>query len=36
MDTPVYVLENEAHKLLWDFEIQADLQISARRPDQTY
>ena len=25
--------ENEMHKLLWDFEIQTDHQISARRPD---
>ena len=27
------VLENEVHKLLWDFEIQTDHLISARRPD---
>ena len=27
------VIENETHKLLWDFETQTDLQISARRPD---
>ena len=27
------VLENEMHKLLWDFEIQTDPLISARRPD---
>ena len=27
------VLENEMHKLLWDFEIQTDHLISARRPD---
>ena len=27
------VLENEKHKLLWDFEIQTDRLISARRPD---
>ena len=27
------VLENETNKLLWDFEIQTDHQISARRPD---
>ena len=26
------VLENEMHKLLWDFEIQTDHLISARRP----
>ena len=25
--------ENETHKLLWDFEVQTDHQISARRPD---
>ena len=27
------VLENEMHKILWDFEIQTDHLISARRPD---
>ena len=27
------ILENEMHKLLWDFEIQTDHLISARRPD---
>ena len=27
------MLENETHKLLWNFEIQTDPQISARRPD---
>ena len=27
------VLENETHKLVWDFEIQTDHKISARRPD---
>ena len=27
------ILENGTHKLLWDFEIQTDHQISARRPD---
>ena len=27
------VLENETHKILWDFDIQTDHQISARRPD---
>ena len=26
-------LENEVHKILWDFDIQTDLLISARRPD---
>ena len=28
------VLENEMHKLLWDFDIQTDPLISARRPDR--
>ena len=28
------VLENETLKILWDFEIQTDHLISARRPDQ--
>ncbi len=27
------VLENDVHKLLWDFDIQTDHLISARRPD---
>ena len=27
------VIENDTHKLLWDFNIQTDHQISARRPD---
>ena len=27
------VLENDTHKLQWDFGIQTDHQISARRPD---
>ena len=27
------VLENEAHKHLWDFEIQTDHEVSAKRPD---
>ena len=27
------VLENDTHKLLWDFEIQKDYLIMARRPD---
>ena len=27
------VMENETHKLFWDFEIQTHHQISARRPD---
>ena len=33
MNKPVSVLENETQKLLWDFEIQTDHLISARRPD---
>ena len=32
MHNPASVLENETHKLLWDFEIQTDHLISARRP----
>ena len=28
-----YVLENETHKILWNFEIQIDHLIPARRPD---
>ena len=28
------ILENEIHKILWDFEIQTDHQIPARQPDQ--
>ena len=27
------VLENDTHKLLWDFDIHTDHLISARRPD---
>ena len=30
---PTSVLENGTHKLLWDFDIQTDHLISARRPD---
>ena len=33
MHNPVHVLENNAHKLLWDFDIQTDHIISARTPD---
>ena len=33
MHNPESVPENETHKLLWDFDIQADHLISARRPD---
>ena len=30
---PAPVLENDTHKFLWDFDIQTDHLISARRPD---
>ena len=33
MHNPAYVLENDTHKLPWDFDIQKDQLISARRPD---
>ena len=33
MHSPEPVLENDTHKLLWDFDIQMDHLISARRPD---
>ena len=33
MHKPESVLENEKHELLWDFEIQMDRLISARRLD---
>ena len=32
MHNPAPVLENDTHKLLWDFDIQTDYLISARRP----
>ena len=32
MHSPAPVLNNDAHKLLWDFDIHADHLISARRP----
>ena len=31
--SPAPVLENNTHKLLWDFDIHTNHQISARRPD---
>ena len=34
MHNPTSVLESEAHKPLWDFEIQTDHVISARRLEQ--
>ena len=33
MHNPAGVLENDTHKLLWNFDIQTDHLISARRPD---
>ena len=33
MHHPEPVLENETHKIPWDFEIETDHLISARRPD---
>ena len=33
MHNPESVLENETHKLLWDFEIQTDHKISVSWPD---
>ena len=33
LHNPESVLKNEMHKLHWDFKIQTDHQISARRPD---
>ena len=33
MYNPESILENEMHKILWDFEIQTDHLISARRSD---
>ena len=33
MHNPTSILENDTHKLLWDFDIQTDPLVSARRPD---
>ena len=33
MHNPAPVQENDSHKLLWDFNIQTDHSIPARRPD---
>ena len=33
MHNPASVLENDMHKLLWDFDIQTDHLIKARQPD---
>ena len=34
MHNPAPVLENDTHKLLWDYDIQTDHLISARRPNK--
>ena len=33
MHNPAHVLENDTHKLLWDFNIKTDHSIPVRRPD---
>ena len=33
MHNPEPVLENETHKILWDFKVQTNQLISVRRPD---
>ena len=33
MHNPAPALENDTHKLLWDFDIQTDHLIPSRRPD---
>ena len=33
MHNPEFILENEMHKVLWDFEIQTDYQIPTRISD---
>ena len=33
MHNPAPVLENDTHKLLWDFNLQTDHRIPPRRPD---
>ena len=33
MHNPASLLENDTHKLQWDFDIQMDQLISAKRPD---
>ena len=33
MHSPALVLENDSHKLLWDYDIHTDHLISARKPD---
>ena len=34
MHNPAPVLENDTHKLLWDFNVQTDHLIPATKPDQ--
>ena len=34
MPNPVAVLENDTHKLQWDFDVQTDQLTSARRQDR--
>ena len=34
MHNTEFILENETHKILWDFEIQMDHLISIGRPDE--
>ena len=34
MHKPEFSLENETHKILWDFEIQTNHLVLAKRPDQ--
>ena len=34
MHNPESILENETHKILWDFEIQMDYLIQSRRPEK--
>ena len=33
MHNPAPILENDTHKLLWNFDLHTDHLISARRPD---
>ena len=33
MHNPAVLLENDTHKLLWDFDLQTDHLILARKPD---
>ena len=33
MHNPAHIVENATHTLLWDFNIQTDHLIPARRPD---